>query len=443
MKSKPQKQAIGFVQQIPGGHVFEIGNSAIHRRIHCIAGRIGTTSLVNVVNGEEYLDETHSEFQIEVAGGGERGTLDAKDFVLVSHETPQWDDQTRTLKLALESTLNDVPFRVSVFYEVEAGSDFVRKWLAIEPCDLDGFVITGVTIENMRFKEMVEGVTPKPRYPKRNLRGQDNVHVEPDKADTSDPAARFVFGHTSRGVLAFWGYGEGLYFFVESLLGEETFYRPNGLVLKQRDCVPAADGLETGRAVIGAYVGQPGIGFKRCNEHLLANWCAVRDKRIPVAWNTWLVTLNGRRPLRDAYDRDLLVDYLEYMRNAGFYDVLRLDFGWEAGMPLQPDPSKFPNGLGELVRRASDPGPGHGYWVTVQFELLEVERGAGVCRLPGSRKNVRKVRRQCALRYVGLLRPCSGPACRSGEQLQRSAHILGRRRLEHPRLHCPQPSTPQ
>jgi hypothetical protein len=78
MSTESRGEAIGFAQDIPGGHVFEIGNGAIHRRIHCIAGRIGTTSLANVVNGEEYLEETVSEFAIEVTGRGQKGAIEAK-----------------------------------------------------------------------------------------------------------------------------------------------------------------------------------------------------------------------------------------------------------------------------------------------------------------------------------------------------------------------------
>lgn len=409
MSIKPRKEAIGFAQEIPGGHMFEIGNGAIHRRIHCISGRVGTTSLVNVVNGEEYLDETNSEFQIEVTGGGQKGILEAKDFTLYSYETLHWSDRIRTLKLSLETTLNDVALRVHVCYEVEADQDFIRKWLEIEPCDLEGFVITGVTMENLRFKDMVEGVTPKPRYPKTYARGEDNVHEQPDNADTSSPDTRFAFGEVSRGVLTFWGYGEGLYFFTESLLGEETFYRPNGLTLRQREYVPVARGLQTGKAVIGAYVGQPEIGFKRLNEHLMDHWCVIKDKSAPVAWNTWLVTLDGNRPLHDGYNRELLVEYLDHMREAGFYDVLRLDFGWESGLPFRPDHSKFPNGLVEIVRRARDvAGVDMAYWVnpfSSNYWKSNAEEEYGDCLVPGKVSSRSGGNAICVLsRYFGYVR---------------------------------------
>ncbi len=63
--------AIGYIQEIPGGIVFEIGNGWVQRRIHCISDKIGTTSIVNVVNGEEYLESTNSEFAISLQGEGQ------------------------------------------------------------------------------------------------------------------------------------------------------------------------------------------------------------------------------------------------------------------------------------------------------------------------------------------------------------------------------------
>lgn len=344
--------------------MYELGNGSIQRRIHCISNVVATTSLVNVVNGEEYLAETNSEFRIQLTCGGQKAVLEAKDFVHVSHETPRWDESIRTLKVNLETTINDTTLAVSLFYEVEAGTCFLRKWLSIAPGNIEDLVVTEVTIEDLRFKEMVEGVVPRPRYRKRSPAGEDNVHVSPSEVDLSEPESRFAFCDSARSVVTFWGYGEGLYFFCESLLGEESFYRPNGLVIRQAEYEGLSNGLETGKAVIGAYVGPPEVGFKKYCDHLLNQWCVVRNKSLPVTWNTWLVTLEGKRPLRDNFTRDLLLDYIEPIREAGFYDVMRLDFGWEAGMPLRPDPAKFPSGLGELVRRVRDSaGLDMAYWI--------------------------------------------------------------------------------
>ena len=364
MSIEAKAMASGYVQEIPGGFVFEIGNDSVHRRIHCISGHILTTSLVNGTNIEEYLDETVAEFELVIQGEGQRITLTSKDFSYVGHQTPQWDDNTRALEIKLETLVTEVPLCVSVFYQVRAGDNVMRKWIQVAPCDLDGWVIRRVTMENMRFKEMVEGVTPQPRYLRTYENHEDRVHSEPDKANTAEPNRRFMFGDLSRSVVAFWGYGEGLFFFTESLLGEEVFHRPTGLVMRQRDHVPLREGLTTGAAMIGAYSGPPEVGFKRYNEHLMKHWCCVAAKRMPVSWSTWMVTLENNKPLMANYTREFLLEYIDYIKEAGFFDILHLDLGWEAEYPLHVDGAKFPNGMSEIARKAKEEaGLDMTYWV--------------------------------------------------------------------------------
>ena len=364
MTSTSAGRAIGFAQEIPGGFVFEIGNGWLGRRIHCINGRIGTTSLVHNTNSEEYIDQINSEFAIEISGEGQRITLDFKDFAYKGYETPNWDDQTRTVEVKLEAELNGKPLNASVFYEAKADTNYISKWVRVEPCDLENFVVRSVTIEDMRFKEMVEGVVPQTRYLRQYDNHEDKVHNDADKANTAEPDKRFMFGDAARAVLTYWGYGEGLFFFAQSLLGDESFNRPTGLVMKEREYAPLTEGLTTGPAIIGAYAGAPEVGFKRYNEHLLANWCAVNGKTLPVSWSTWLVTLEGNKPLLANYNRLFLLEYIEYIKEAGFFDVLHLDLGWEGGYPLRVDTDKFPNGMREVSKRAKEAaGLDMTYWV--------------------------------------------------------------------------------
>jgi glyceraldehyde 3-phosphate dehydrogenase len=262
-----------------------------------------------------------------------------------------WYDNIRTLEVRLNTDLNDEALPVSLFYEVRAEDDFMRKWLVVHPCELEGWVVTDVTIENIRLKEMVEGVVPLPRYSRKYSNHEDDVHGEPDSANTADPEKRFEFGDMGRAVVTYWGYDEGLYFFTESLTGGESFHRPTGLVMRHRDYAPLSQGLTTGPAVIGAYVGPPELGFKRYSEHLAKHWCVMDEKSVPVAWDTWLVK-------RADYDRAIILDRLDRIKEAGFYEVLHLDLGWEADWPLRVDAAKFPNGIAEIARRAAAPSPG-------------------------------------------------------------------------------------
>lgn len=348
--------AVGFVQEIPGGLVVEIGNRWLQRRIYVIQGRVGTASLVNGINAEEYLEETVSEFAITLAGEGQTAELDYKDFKLESYQTHEWDDACRTIELKLTSDVNSVTLPISLFYQAKAGEDFIKKWITIHPCSLDNWSLTGVTLENMRFKEMIEGISPLSRYPNTYDNREDDVHGEPDKVRLENPEKRFEFGDIARAVVTYWGYDEGLYFFTESLTGTEIFHRPTGLVMTHRDFVSLDKGVTTGAAVVGAYTGPPEIGFKRYTEYLAKNWCVMNDKSVPVTWSTWLVALAY-------YDRHHLLDSIQRMEEAGFYEVLHLDLGWEADAPLRVDQSRFPNGISEIVNRVRKAGLDMSYWV--------------------------------------------------------------------------------
>ena len=349
-----RNKAFGFAQEIPGGFAYEVGNGRIARRIRSVSGHIETTSLVNGLNAEEYLDETSAEFEITIARQGQSIVLSSKDFELQGHETQRWDDETRTLAPKLQADLDGKALPVTVFYEVKAGEDFLRKWIEVGPCDAEGWVVRNVTIESMRLKAQVEGVTPISRYPQQYDDHEDRVHSDPDKVNARDPEKRFSLGDYARSLVTLGGHGEGMYFFTESLLGKETFHRPTGLVMSQRDYVPLSQGLTTGAAVIGAYSGAPEVGFKRYTQHLLDHWCCVKGKKPPVSWSTWLITLEGNKALYGSYDRDFLLEYIEYIKEAGFFDVLHLDLGWEAEYPMRVDTTKFPNGMSEIAGRAKE-----------------------------------------------------------------------------------------
>ncbi len=357
-------KAIGFAQDIPGGFVFEVGNGWITRRVYATSGRLATASLVNNSHGEEYLDETASEFEIEITGHSQRVVLESKDFRCTGYETHDWDDSRHTVEATLETDLSGVPLRVSVYYEAQGDADFIRKWVTVHPCEQEGWVIRSVTVEKMKLKEMVEGVVPQTRYLHRYQNHEDRVHSEPDKCNTAEPSQRLEFGDLARAVTAFWGYGEGLYFFMQSLLGREVYHRPKGLLMRQREFVPLTEGVTTGPAVIGAYAGPPEIGFKRYNEFLMRDWCIVAEKTLPVSWSTWMITLAGDKPLLANYDRAFLLEYIDYIREAGFFDILHLDLGWEADYPLKVDSAKFPNGISEITKRAKEAaGLDMTYWV--------------------------------------------------------------------------------
>lgn len=360
MDSEFMDAAVGFAQEIPGGWVFEIGNSWLTRRIHCVGGRIGTTSFIHNLNAEEYLEETIEEFAIEVSKAGVRRKLDFREFVYVRHETPEWDDAVRVLDIHLETNLDGVKIPVVVSYTAHAEDNFLNKSVSLPPSDSD-WVLESVTVENLRLKEMVEGISPLSRYPTRFGNGEDDVHTDPDKVSTESPKSRLAFGSTSRSVLTYWGFNEGLFFFMDGPLGTESFDRSSGILMRQRVMGSLRDEQETAYAIIGAYAGPPELGFKRYTE-MLASKSVMSDKPAPVEWNTWFIT-RGDTPVLTDCDRNLLMSQIPHICETGFYDVLHIDLGWEAGKPMLPDPVKFPNGLAEIVRKASECGLDMGYWV--------------------------------------------------------------------------------
>ncbi len=354
--------ARGFAQESPGGWIFEIGNGSLTRRIQVIGGRIGTTSLIHNTNAEEYLEETLEEFAVELTRGAQKLTLSFREFAYTGHETPKWDDEERIIRVHLEAELEGTKLPLTLCYRALGGADYISKWIEIGKSDSD-WTVESITIEAMRLKEMVEGVSPISRYPGQFPSGEDDVHTDPHLASTENPKSRFAFTERSRSVLTYWGFNEGFYFFTCDLLGVESFDSGKGLVMRARRFAPASEGLVTGEAVIGAYAGEPEIAFKRYREFLSKNWCVMRGKSVPVEWNSWFVTRSGGRPVLTDCERYVILEQLPAICEAGFYDALHLDLGWEGGKPLTPDEGKFPNGLDEIVRKASECGLDMAYWI--------------------------------------------------------------------------------
>ena len=194
--------------------------------------------------------------------------------------------------------------------------------------------------------------------------------------------------------------------------------------------------------MIGAYSGAPEIGFKRYNEHLMKHWCAVDDKTLPVSWSTWLVTLEGNKPLMANYDREFLLEYIDHIKEAGFFDVLHLDLGWEADYPLQVDRSEVPERHQRDRARAKEAaGLDMTYWVNPFSASYWKSRAGG--RAPGvsgAGQGLGQVRRDRDLRDDRLLRLRQGALRRACDRDERARDLLGRQRLEHP-ASAPPPTT--
>lgn len=342
---------------------FEIGNGFVRRKLECASGRVRTVSLASTDSACEYIERAASEFGLTVSHGSETTLLTSDDFELIDHEEPQSNQSVRTLRLDLQTIVSGKALKVSVFYEAREGEDCIRKWLQVHPCDLEDFIVRGVTIESLRLKKNLQGVAPYLRWPDQYDNAEDKVQSALQRPNAECPDTRFSFGDSSRSVVRSKDVDEGLYFFAQTLLGNEKWSKDSGLVMGQREFAPIKEGVTTGPAVIGVYSGPPEIGFKRYTQHMMREWCAIRDKDLPVSWNSWFVTLENNKSLLANYDRDYLMECIDRMGEVGFYDVLHMDLGWEAGWSMRVNTEKFPNGMEEVVDRAKIAGADLAYWV--------------------------------------------------------------------------------
>ncbi len=358
-----QTAACGFEIESPSGWIFEVGNGWITRRIQCIGGRIGTTSLSHGASGEEYLQSTTEEFSITLSRGDEHRDIGFREFEYKGHSLLRASDEERLLRIDLDTQLDGHTLLVSVYYQSLADTNYLSKWIDVKPASIPEWFVESITIENLKLLDTVEGVIPLSRYTAVYPSGEDNVHVESDKVKVEDRDTRFSFGTSSRAIVAPWGLDEGLFFFTASLLGSESFERDDGLKMSHKDYSPLTEGTTTGKAVIGAYSGPPEIGFKRYNEFLTENWLVIGRKSVPVSWNTWFVTLKNNVQLLTEYERNFLLHYVLHLKEAGFYDVIHLDLGWESGKSLSYDKSKFPHGMDEIVSSAKENGLDMAFWI--------------------------------------------------------------------------------
>lgn len=326
----------------------------VTRRLEVRGSVLRTVSLTNRLSGAEYVQTGDLEFELTLHDGTCHHTLSSRDCQCQSLEEHDGHVIAGCAAFFAQHTL-----RVQVHYGPGAGG-VLMKWLEVLPIDAPGITLTRVTLERLTLHGL-EGAQPFPRWKERYGNGEDNVHSGKPQ-NTAETPTRFTTGEASRSVLrALEGEG-GLFFFSASLLGDEGFCAGD-LVLSEQTFAPLSDGFTTSRAITGAYSGPVELGFKRYSEYLLNHWCCVREKKLDVSWSTWLITLSSGKGLFGSYDSAFLLEYLELIREAGFYDTLHLDLGWEADYPLHVSAEKFPNGMREVSEKAREYGLGMTYWV--------------------------------------------------------------------------------
>ncbi len=236
------KVCIGFAQETENGGIYELGNGWIHRRIIRLGGAVTTTSLMNVVNGEEYLVESENEFSIELTSPYEELTLLSSEFEFVGVSTPVWTDEAKQLRFALSAEVSGETLDVVLLYEARAGEDRMRKWLEIG--SLLGWEIGEVILEDLQLTGMIESIRPIASTERGE---QENT--------------RFRYREYSDSVVEFWGCTEGIFAISPAEESEVICNIENRFTVTQIMNCSTESPVTTEPAILGAYRGLPEYGF--------------------------------------------------------------------------------------------------------------------------------------------------------------------------------------
>ncbi|MEI6042929.1 MAG: alpha-galactosidase [Chloroflexota bacterium] len=343
--------------------VIVLSNGIITRVVQLSRTGPVTISLMNLLTGTEYLKATRSEFRLllshELTGNDQIVELPAEAFHMTSYSW-NWQSRPQQLQVELSGTFAKVPVQATLYYEVQEGTNFIRKWLKVAPFNAPGWVIREVVLEDWQAKEELEPLGIVQRYPELHADGSDQINYssgrDPNALDTSNPSQRFSLVPSSHEVAQHRDGKQGLYFFTESLFGKEQF--DGNLKLSNADFIEPKEGFSSGRAVIGTWQGSSEIGFKRYNDYIYNHYAVIKGKKDPVWLSTWYV-------YEDKINEAELTQMVNNMQEAGFYDVLHIDAGWEKDAPLQVNTAedKFPEGLDLLAGKLNSAGLGMGLWM--------------------------------------------------------------------------------
>lgn len=341
--------------------LLEIGNSTVARRVvFSKQGGAYSSSFKNVPTAEEYLGRPGLEFSLNLAleDGRNATEITSDNFRLIEAKIINQDMTQSLAQVKLAGTFEGNPVNLSLYYEALNGQNFLRKWLVVEPFAAPGWVIKGVTLEDWQPAPELQPVKPVERYEINYPNGQPdyissvgaqaiNLLGTEKRLDVTD--ASTAVGQHANG-------REGFYFFTESLFGQESFSTASGLKLGNTDYIRPFQRFTSGRSVVGVWQGPADEGFRSYNDYLYKFYAVIKGKRDPVVYNTWF-------PFETGFDEKSLLDTVDRMKAAGFYDILHVDAGWQSGAPLRVDRDKFPDGLEPVIEQLKASGMTVGLWM--------------------------------------------------------------------------------
>lgn len=346
----------------PSEDILEFGNAAVKRQVvFSQQGGAYTGSLVNLLTGQEYMGKPGPEFSLELApedGNTAVTELTSDQFRLVDAKIVNQDTTQSLAQINLTGRFEGNPLNLSVYYEALNGQNFLRKWLVVEPFSAPGWVIKRVTLEDWQPGSDLQPLKPVERYGLTYSNGQPDYinSVSQQAVNTANPGQRFEAVAESSSVGQRTNGQEGFYFFADSLFGQESFSQDQGLQVGNTDFARPDQPFTSGRSVLGVWQGPPEIGFKSYNDYIYNFYAAIKGKRNPVVFNTWY-------PYETGLDEKLLLDTVDRMQAAGFYDMLHIDAGWQSGAPLSVDPARFPDGLEPVIDKLKANGKTLGLWM--------------------------------------------------------------------------------
>jgi len=333
----------------PTGARLLIGNESIMRIINIENGRMSRNMLINRINGQVYADlkpfVNISGFSIGLEGQNQAAyQIKGDDFSLTGFSMPVWSDTEKELVLNGQFSFLGATLELKLHYRALAGQDFIEKWVELTSNDkLKDYRVRSATIEDSQVEKSLTSAIPTPEEETLPM-------LVPVEKTSSVPAGAILTDlmvHES-------GDG-GLYFFSANPLGGE-YATKQGITIMQEDNQSLGSGFTSGKAVLGVYSGRKELGYKKFSQYLQNYYSKIGAKWQPVWYSTWY-------PFTTQINQDVVNTQFEKIKDLGFYDVLHLDAGWEGGMPLEPDPQKFPQGLKPLADKTAALGMGLGIWI--------------------------------------------------------------------------------
>ncbi|MEI7555014.1 alpha-galactosidase [Candidatus Chlorohelix sp.] len=367
---------VRFADNWQGDKLLEIGNGAIQREV--LFGNEGgaiSTSLQNLLTGQEYLSSSGAEFRItlshELAGEPDNNVvLDSGMFRATAFELPVQGITGSVARVQLEGEFQGAFVKVWLYYQALSAENFIRKWIEVAPFEAPDWVIKQVILEDWQAIPTLEPIAPAQRFAQTFGSAEPNydASIVKKQVNLDSLSERYFVANESNAIAALHNQKEGLYFFDESLFGDELFTNKGNLKIGNTDFVEPAKGFRSGSSVLGAWRGNLELGFKRYNEYIYNQYAVVKGKRDPVWFSTWY-------PYEQEINEKLLLDVIDQMQLVGFYDMLHIDAGWQLGAPLQVNPERFPNGLDPIVAKLKANNKTLGLWINPFSRSYEAQEG--------------------------------------------------------------------